>query len=52
MLWIAIFGAWMLVSVISAPLMGLALRRCDVLARARSVEALLARAEHPASHAA
>jgi hypothetical protein len=52
MLWLVIVGTWCVASIIATPLMGLALRRCDVLARARSVEALLAMAEHPASHAA
>jgi hypothetical protein len=44
--------AWVAASLVVAPLFGLALRRTDVLERAFSVEALQARAQHPASRAA
>ena len=43
---------WVAVSFALAPLLGLALRRAELLERARSVEVLQARAQHPASHAA
>ncbi len=45
--------AWLGVSIVVAPVVGMALRRLDTLERARSVAVLHARAEHPASrHAA
>jgi hypothetical protein len=43
---------WVAVSCAVSPLVGLALRSTDMLERARSVEALRARAQHPARHAA
>jgi hypothetical protein len=44
--------AWFAVSFALAPLVGMALRRCDVLDRANSVAVLRAKAQHPAHHAA
>jgi hypothetical protein len=43
---------WVAVSCAVSPLVGLALRSTDLLERARSVEVLQARAQHPASRAA
>jgi hypothetical protein len=44
--------AWVAASFVLAPILGFALRRTDVLERAFSVEALQARAQHPANRAA
>jgi hypothetical protein len=43
---------WVAVSCVVSPLVGRAMRRADLVERARSVEVLQARAQHPASHAA
>jgi len=43
---------WFAVSFAVAPLMGLALRRCDRMEQARAVDVLRAKANHPATHAA
>jgi hypothetical protein len=43
---------WVAVSCAVSPLVGKGLRRADLVERARSVEVLQARAQHPASHAA
>ena len=43
---------WVAVSFAVAPLVGLALRRCDRLEQARAVAVLRAKAQHPATHAA
>jgi hypothetical protein len=43
---------WFVVSFALAPLVGLALRRCEVLERTRSVAVLQAKAQHPANRAA
>jgi hypothetical protein len=53
LLWIVVgLVAWVVASVVLAPIVGLALRRSDALERARSVEVLQARAQHPANRAA
>jgi hypothetical protein len=43
---------WFAISFTLAPLVGLALRRCEVLERADYVRMLQARAQHPANRAA
>ncbi|MBV8162006.1 MAG: hypothetical protein JO265_13875 [Acidimicrobiia bacterium] len=43
---------WFAVSLASAPVLGLALRRCDEHERRNSVAVLRAKAQHPASQAA
>jgi hypothetical protein len=43
---------WFVVSCAVAPLVGGALRRCDVLERRHTVEMIRSRAQHPATHAA
>jgi hypothetical protein len=43
---------WVAFSFVFAPVVGLAVRGADVMEKARSVEALQARAQHPASRAA
>ena len=43
---------WFAVSFAVAPLVGMALRRCDVYERQLSPATLRARAQHPARHAA
>ena len=54
MLLFVAFGliCWVAVSFAVAPLVGLALRRCDRLEQARAVAVLRAKAQHPATHAA
>jgi len=43
---------WLTVSFAVAPLLGMALRRCDRMEQARAVAVLRAKAQHPATHAA
>ena len=43
---------WLVVSLAVAPLLALALRRCDRLEQERAVAVLRAKARHPAAHAA
>ena len=43
---------WIGVSFALAPLLGMALRRCDTLEKTQAVAVLRAKAQHPASHAA
>ena len=43
---------WCAISFALAPVVGMALRRCEVLDRANSVAVLRARAQHPANRAA
>ncbi len=43
---------WMLGSLVAALLIGRFIQHCDIVERARSVEAVRAMAQHPSSHAA
>jgi len=43
---------WVAVSFAVAPLLGFAMRRCEIAERLNSVEMLRSKAQHPASHAA
>jgi len=43
---------WFVVSFAAAPLMALAIRRCERLEQARAVDVLRAKAQHPAARAA
>jgi hypothetical protein len=43
---------WISVSLVLAPIVGLALRRCEVVEQWNSVEVLRSKAQHPANQAA
>lgn len=43
---------WIAVSCVLAPVVGLALRRLDVLENARDLAVLRSKSQHPARHAA
>lgn|GEM_PF-3782294 len=43
---------WLAVSCLLAPVVGVALRRMDVLENARAVAVLRSKSQHPARHAA
>jgi hypothetical protein len=43
---------WVIASLVVAPLLGTAIRRCELEEHLNSVEVLRSRAQHPTSHAA
>jgi len=43
---------WVVVSMVFAPVLGIALKRCDVQEHLNGVEVLRSKAQHPANQAA